>query len=239
MNMKNSENKTFGSEKLWRYYFELLNNDAVQEEIKKLRVKHSIPQEGYPVYEKAETHVFPKEWTGDADKLEKDLEKLTQKLNVPIEPNQWPHPFELYIFYNKKITPKWSNGYDLCVLTHPAMYEGDRFAIKSRKMHDKIYPIIIRVHPSASLKDILRFINGNSKKIEHMKKMFGKNIPLIGKIKKTSTRARNDYLLAHLNNPAMKLKREIKEKFGEDMGYEDINVAKYNLRKRNKRSLGL
>lgn len=118
--------------------------------------------------------------------------------------------------------------------------EKERMGSKITKNDDMVYPIVIKISPYASQRDLIDFIKNKvvwkHRIIPLQNKFRDKNIK-IGKIKKKNRliRERNQFIFQNQDKTGKEIKCLVYEKFGEDLPYEYIpKIISREKKKRQK-----
>ncbi len=205
---------TTGKGKLLNYFKDILKSERFQEDVRELRVKHKIPERGFP-------YVEENEGMFDTDSVfYNDINDLAGFYKL--YDRAWYSLFKHYVVFNSsdlRELPYFSFDFDLCSLE---AIEGDREGLT---MKDLEFPISIRISPYASLRDIADYIKKNSKMIEDKLKAYRANYIKIGRVKKkkTAIQERNDFIYEHRHLKRREIMSLLGDKFGKgqiiDYGY--------------------
>jgi hypothetical protein len=186
-----------GAKKIYAFFEELILKDSFQEEVKALRKKHQIPENGFmfPVKitcpnchgswgeESGEATLPPKEWIGYEDiqireAFEEDLAKIEDEYGL-LGPTFFT-PLTMYIFFNSKFNAHFS-AWQLCFIEDRKGFIPE----DEKKRMDQSHPICIRISPYASSSDIAAFINASySTMIKPLQERDRKQGFSVGKAKK-------------------------------------------------------
>lgn len=230
---------TQGYNKLWNYFLEIVKSNYFQNKIRTLRKQCKIPPKGFNSKEDemrlSNRNAQELKEESNVDVSEEIL-KLCEKYSLHFL--DWSDVISEYLYYNK-IEPIYNiNSSNLCLLGNTIEEKKDPFNKEIQKADDIAYPIVIRISPYASLRDILDF----TKKVykvaikpaqEHYK---DKNIK-IGKIKSKnqSIQKRNQFIYDNRDLPRKKIKELVSDKFKIDLDYEYVGKIISEEKKRRKK----
>ena len=218
--------------KVKNYYLDLINRKDFQDEVKKIRIKYRIPAKGFS---KREKHLFPeppeygpkypRRWSNFIKepidqffwmKLFKDEKKLGEKFQIP---SSSLNIIDDYVLYND-ISLIDSDTPTLCMIQdcHDiGMYK------EIDKEIDASYPIMLRISPYASERDVLDYIKViYSKKIEPLQEKYAVKESLVGKTRKKKNKERDDFIYMHCHLKAQEIKKILPEKWSTTT-YNEIN----------------
>lgn len=202
MNKKIHKKSPQGADKLRNYFLDITLKDSFQKEVSWIRNDYNIPKKGF---RKSEKHTqgdyapkYPERWahpTGEIDdgfwvEFFAILQKLCNKFKIPT--NDIGIMYE-YVLYNKIIIADEIFG--LCMIQDFC----DIGKIKyTDKRHNDSFPILIRISPYASQRDILNHIKAvYSKEIAPMQEKYKDSAIMLGKIrtKNEKVQKRNSFII--------------------------------------------
>ncbi len=234
-----------------------VDSDYFQDGIIKLRKELKIPKNGYKITkdirEAFEMYALPGKLGISPDGQEyldiiKDIAKITDKF--PIRDRGLEFFFFAYLFYNEKIFEIFEGiiGTDLCgIVDITSYYEDDysylsgeetgvEIALNLLEEEFRDYPVVIKLNPNVSQRDLTDYIETNWR---HISRCLSNHKIKESKLNKTKTRdslikKRNDFIYKRRNMPVEDLCKIVNEKFHKDFGYQDIYKIISEERKRRR-----
>lgn len=251
--------------KLLNYLDNYIDSDNFQDEVKDLREKFKIPQEGYELAEEQRKKLIlegtcgdgdicgafylPKKWgvkkTSIIRDLNLSLRALTEKF--PLVDMDIMLVFKIYLFHNIKLYKLLEGGLDEVDLCRIADIKGDleefEFLAPSKEVVDifkrtySSYPIVIKLHPAVTQRDLVDYIRSNWPKIDFFLSQYRDEESKLGKIKtrNISKKTRNDFIYENRQLPRRQIKEMVEATFGEELDYEYIGKIISEERKRRKK----
>jgi hypothetical protein len=182
---------------------------------------------------------FPDEWVlrNHSDsfvKLDKEISKLCEKLNL--FSYCWIETVWNIIFFNYYSSEEHilNRDYDLCCL-------GDIFSQKKNIYEssvenevqddfvdrlDKEYPVVLRISPSASIKEIVDYLSKNKKHLVRIQNSYNKKrIPNVRE-KDKNIQLINDFIYEQRSLPRKQIMQMLYERFGTKLNVDYGNIGK-------------
>lgn len=229
--------------KVKNYFLDLIDRKDFQDEVKKFRIKYLIPAKGFS---KKEKHLFPeppeygpgypKRWNKFIKepidqffwmKFFKDEKKLGEKFQLPSSSLNTLNDYVLY------------NGTSLVDSDTPALCMvqdcNELGKCKELDKEDAIsFPIMVRISPYASERDMLEYIRViYSKEIEPLQKKYANEESLVGKTRKKKNKERDNFIYEHSYLNAQEIKKILPEKW-RTTTYNEINKVIQLQKKKRK-----
>lgn len=215
--------QTQGFKKLWNYYIGVVESDRFQLEVKGLRNKYDLPENGIALPEPGNPWSIPHpEWKHHADrKLYKKLQDETKVLALKygLLPKDWVDVIESYIFHDISLICPEPNSRNLCFVS-------DGETKKDSLGHDitsedvAIYPVNLHISPHASKRDILDYIEKiYATEIEPLQKKYQRPDVKIGKFKsrKKSNQKRDRFIEENSRLPRKELLKLVRKNFSKEL----------------------
>lgn len=177
------------SKKLRAFLDHITRKDSFQQDIKRLRRKHIIPIEGFPLTE--DHRIPPDAWERNTFYYH-DLIDLCQKYQLYIVDGSFI--LEHYLFYNSLDHFNTELG-NLCIVSDLKSELVDPFERETQESMNEHFPLAIRISPYASQRDIIDFVKKAHGLISHFQKSYRKADIKIGKIK---TKQKNNMQVADI-----------------------------------------
>lgn len=193
-----------GATKIKNYFLDLVDRDDFQRDIKSFREKYQIPKNGFEETERDSIYpdLPPKSWGYDFGNDDKayitflnEVGLLGEKYKIPVQNYSM---VDEYIMYNKV---DFSNLGGLCLVQ-------DSLELGKHKDTDRenneAYPILLRVSPYASLRDILDYIQiAYTPLIKPLQEIYQDKEVKLGKSRSKSEilRKRNAFIFKHRHLP--------------------------------------
>ncbi len=205
------------------YLEKFIESDFFQDEVKKVRSELGIPQEGWALtkensasFEKSGSLHFPKEMDLQPSERGVVSRKLNQSIRdatIDLQLNTYYAQILLkgYIFYNKILLSEAEDysrlfgGGDLCKIADlseelgeycgddPDLYEN---YVSINANNNKMFPLAVKIHPQATQRDVVDFVEKNWPKIEYLQSKYSLNKDSIKNARKISKniRERNNFI---------------------------------------------
>jgi hypothetical protein len=211
--------KKIRQNKLENYFLNVIRTDLFQKTIKELRKNYKIPEGGFKINDDSCLSLVSTEKITD---IIQELNSLCTKINLPDW--YWIDSSLDYLFFNRvdfsnnisKPTPD-----NLCQISDVGGgtddFKGGKMGEIVEKYLNKKYPIVLRISPYASERDILNFIKENNETIKFLQREYGDKNSKIGRIrtKNQKKQERNDFIYEHRHLPLKKIFKLVSEKFDE------------------------
>ncbi len=215
--------KTSGFAKLWWYFLAITESGEFNKKIKKIRVAHGIPKDGYSHPDKGEWTHPPFEWKAQKDRdrlparsrVQQDLNSLC--VEYSLLPRDWTSLMEDYLFYDHVLFSAEPHARNLCFMSD-AVTGTDLLGHKIDQTHRQAYPLLIHISPYASERDILDFIRKTfNPEMARILTQYKKSDVKIGKYRKRNqtVRERNQLLKENSSGSNKRLAKTVGEKFPE------------------------
>jgi len=236
--------------KLKAYFEEIIKSENFQQKIQNLRDKYGIPKDGF-VFDR-KTHQYPippAKWIykNDTTKItESETEIKTLATEYGLYTAEWQEIFWDYLFYNQTFLDLhlFIYDYDLCLIDDAPESIADLNDPEYGHVWKEIeeeelngFPIVIKISPYATERDIIDFIKKNYKHINLLQKKYQKPNIKIGKFKQKNEliQKRNDFIWEHRNLSRKKIMHLVNQKFkGRTLGYADVEKIIILERKKRK-----
>lgn len=195
-NFKDPYENSQGFKKLWNYFLHIIETKDFQDDVRLIREKFNID----PKNKK------PKEMGVKYTKLFfNSMNDLAFKYGL--DPATWWTSLAPYISYNEIIEPQDT---DMCFLS-----DNINEPCWTKESIDT-YPVIIRISPYASRRDIEDYINRFYPFISATQKQYQHENFKIGKFKnkKDSIKERNNFIYEHRDLPRKEIMKLVVDKFG-------------------------
>lgn len=202
--------------KLENYFFNAIRTDFFQKTINELRKNYRIPGGGFKTNDNSYLSLIS---TKEITDIIQELNILCTKINLPDW--YWVDASLDYLFFNQvnfsnntsRTTPD-----NLCQISDVGGGTDDfkigKIGEITEKYLNKKYPIVLRISPYASERDILNFIKENNEIIKFLQREYGDKDSQIGKIrtKNKKKQERNDFIYEHRHLPLKEISKLIREK---------------------------
>lgn len=228
--------------KVKRYFLDLIDRKDFQDEVKKLRIKYLIPSMGFS---KKERHLFPeppeygpqypRRWDKLIkepidqffwEKLFKDEKELGEKFQIPASSL---NIIDDYVLYNSTSLVD-SDTPTLCVVQD---YKKIGEYKEMNRENETSFPIMVRISPYASERDILEYIKViYSKEIEPLQKKYANQESLVGRTRKKKNKERDNFIFEHRYLKAQEIKKILPEKWRTTAYNEITKVIQLQKKKR-------
>jgi hypothetical protein len=226
--------KSQGFLKVKNYFLDLIERKDFQDEVKKIRIKYTIPPKGFS---KKEKHLYP-EPPEYGPKYPKRWDKLIKE---PIDQFLWMELFEDekkigekfqlpagslnilddYVLYNA--TSKVDSDTPSLCMTQDCHELGEFKEIDEE--NEVAFPITIRISPYATERDILDYVRvAYSGEIEPLQKKYADKTSKIGKVRAKKNRERDNFIYEHRHLKTQEI-IEMLPKEWRGIGYSEINTA--------------
>lgn len=225
---------TQGSKKINNYIDILFKSSDFLKFVEDSKHKYAIPPHGF-IEEKNKYNILnpPTKWKGNLkkyDKLIDDIENFCRNKGLYYQ-NFYTYIYD-FIIYDKALDPindelcvvrDLINNYELKNDSPPNVKQ---IIEDLEKDENIIYPIVIKISPYASIRDILDFIKKNSQTIKKLQLKHKKENIKIGKYKTRNKyiKERDEFIYMHRDKPLKKIMGLMFEKFGDDPNHPDIGA---------------
>lgn len=213
------QNTTYFS-KAFNHIRALLDMETVQKEVKEIRSKFGIPNEGLELYQKQEF----KQEVFDATRL------LVKKLKLGMG---WGDVVENYVIYNRVFTPEFPEVFEVLNLRtelsgastfpdNPEDLTQKDIDYDNLKDLSKDYPVALLIPARASQRDIIDFVKKIFKhSILPIQQKYKNEVAEIGKHKerREETRRRNQFIYEHRDLPRKEIMHLVNDKFNINIDY--------------------
>jgi len=186
-----------GYKKLWAYFLDITQKRYFEELIKKARKDFKIPSKGFkPIKVRNKINYIypPEEWEyrdnyAVKQKINKIFKDICKKYDLHFI--DWYQTIEHYLFYNK-IQPIYSlNFANLCMVQDLIEEKEEIESKKEEKFYDDFieknddlsFPIVIRISPYASQRDIIDYVKRVHSTINELQEKYIKKEIKIGKVR--------------------------------------------------------
>lgn len=255
---RRAEKVNQGKQKLLNYLDSFIELDYFQNEIKTLREKFNIPKNGFNLSEELKKEITRNVMIEAPFHIPVELEnkklELMKPINLAIREVSSKFPindyaiislFKIYLFYNIKLYECLDGlgEINLC-RTEDVKEELEEYSflapsdevvrIFKRKFND--YPVVIKLHPSISQRDLLAYIKDYWHLIRYYLSQYKDKKSKLGKIKrkKSSIKERNKFIYENRNLPRKKIMQLVADKFKEILDYGHIGKIISLEKKRRK-----
>lgn len=210
-----------GSKRVWSYFSDITRKEIFIEAVKDIRKKYDIPKNGFKI--RNNTYSIPDEWRYVNDerkneKLKNDISFLCEKIHL--NPSSFNNVLETYLFYNEFIyldeLPHLDYG--LCSISTESdekFFKEDNEKNNQIFLDEKFFPILLKISPYASKREILEFINKNFTEIKKLQKPYVNKDIRLGRIQKKKNQERDDFIYNHKHLSLKKILKLISERFDE------------------------
>ncbi len=210
--------KTQAFKKLWNYYLDLIETAEFQVEVKRIRKKHGIPEEGQL------SEPEPGQGTRmDQIELIHDVDTICTKFGL--DAPAWDESISAYIIWDEIQKPRYATLFYVADIPDE---KADPWSEDTQKMFDLVYPIALRISPYASQRDILDYVKKCYRVyIQPEQEKYKKGIK-IGKTrtKRAELQARNRFIYENRKLPRKQIWRMVRDKFGEKLATDYGNIGK-------------
>jgi hypothetical protein len=229
------QNKSKSSSKVKNYLFELVRSKGFNDKVEKIRKKYYIPKKGYKFRIGIDDPIVPpKIWLDKLKSKNNDMndwygfygEVKQLSIDIGIHPYEWD--LDHYVFFNELHKPSQLSSSDeihLCKISDVPERLSNRIGKEIFDLDNTIYPIVIRISPYASKRDILNFIEKRyAEEIGPLREKYKKKEIKIGKYRRKSPiiQKRNDLIYKNRHKSTKEIKEELKSKLGDITGYAEI-----------------
>lgn len=234
-------------QKLFNYLEDFIDSNYFQNWIVKTRIEYSIPSDGYSLSKEIELNLIKKSAYYDYMYLPPELQNqgrnVLKELNLGIKELckkisiygiDIGFFLRIYLIHNRKVFDLLRGGLDeanLCriddfyeLLDEYGFGLPNNHMINSIKNQFEYYPIILKLHPSITQRDLLSYIKDNWHFIEYYLSQYKDSESRLGRIKNKNTKIkdRNDFIYKNRNLPRKKIMEMLLNKFGETIDYGHI-----------------
>lgn len=196
-------------EKVSRYLFDVGMDPKFNRLVSVIREEFDIPKDGYKFTpEEREMLRNEQDVPKDQDRMplfEESVFGLCEEFGF--DSKNWMTCFRFYVLFNT-FQLKQEYEYDL-VIVHP-------YNEKDVVRMERAYPVVVRISPYASLRDIQSFVAAvYSEQIKPIQEKYAVESIKIGKIREKdgSVQARNLFIHEHRHLPRRELMRAVNDKF--------------------------
>ena len=235
--------------KLLNFLDDFIKSQPFQDEVLKLRKSCGIPPNGFTIPDDFRSLIEKEGWTSAFWHVPKEISTGKKKnslkdLNLRIR--EICHEIgmsdlvltlylKMYIFYNEQMPALFQQDAEymnLCKVEdlNSRLKECEdldfEFGLfESLQKESEYYPIVIKLHPATSQRDLLSFVKGYWPIIDYRLESYRKKNLRIGKVKQKNSfvTERNEFILEHKHLSAMEIMRMLGKKFGPrgilDVGY--------------------
>jgi hypothetical protein len=195
----------------------------------KFRDDYEIPKEGYQMSYRNCSGFPPKKWKFYADKdkceeIDREVKEFCERIDL--EPKNWLHTIRAYFFYTT------------------VMFRGDQYVSQvisyehNQKVieRDDFYPVVIRIGPYASKREIVDYINKlYMNEIEPIQNKYKKVGASIGKVKTRNKYFRDDFIYKNSELPHREIAKMVFKEFKEhlDVGLIGKIISLEKKRRKN------
>lgn len=203
-----------GYYKLWNYFKALIKTSKFNDEVIQLRKRYTIPLEGLGSRSDSTTIQFLERITSEKrfSAFTDDLLSLITKYHL--SKNYWWTTFLVYYLYGEFEMPD-DFGENLCMVDS---FEFQTYGADPDDINFN-FPVLIRISPYATSRDILDFVNKNYKYIEIIQKNYQKSDVKIGKIRQSKKAKRNDFIFNNRKLKLCQIADLVTQKFNEDLDH--------------------
>ncbi len=228
---KSKTKKINGVRKIENAFLNFITLENTQKEIKKLRLKFEIPEDGFSNFNYRdlilanEIIYTPKEWIFHTEKIDlkfKQINLAVKKFAEKMpELNFGISIFRFYLFHNvvpHEVFDWFLETTNVCKLSETSnLSHINNKEIKLIEKENTIYPITVKISPNATQRDIINFISQNWNDIQWLQKKYTNPLNKIGKFKTRNERKREIYDFVYKNRYKYNSKDMLKilyEKYG-------------------------
>ena len=242
-----------GKQKLLNYIDRFIDSDYFQNGITELRKEFRIPSNGFKLSIKSENKLIinrkinaffhiPKILKNRKKNILKDINIALKNLNkkFPINDPQIIFVFKIYLFYNKKLYEVLNETIDetnLCRIENikEELEEYNFLAppkevVKIFKRKFKDYPIILKLHPSISQRDLLNYIKNHWAIISFYLERHKDGDSMLGRIRTRNNKIkeRDQFIYKYRNLPYGQIISLVSQNFSKDVSLilDEGNIGK-------------
>lgn len=223
-----------GHQKILNYFREVVDSQSFQEFIKRTKLKYKIPENGFT--DSTKMYLFPpKGWVfenneGKQTELENEIEEICKKCSLHFLDDS---TIKTYLFYGviDFPVPEMSNMCFAVDLSEKPISK------KIKKSDDSNFPIVIRISPYASERDILDYVKTTYKDVIYrLQKKHKIEEVEVGKFRKKNSEIakRNTFIYENRHLPMMEIMRLVNKEFKINIDYGLVGKIISNERKRRK-----
>ncbi len=252
------ERKSQSHQKLLNFLDEFLDSEYFQDEVKRLRTKLNIPAQGltinkeleddlnkiYPVYNYFK---LPKELEGKGRNILKELNLAIGKISkkITISDLNIRYFIRTYILYGRKIFNIINHLTESDLAQIEDFYQllqeyPDEFTVDRIRGLFKYYPVVIKLHPAITQRDLIDYIKVQWPQIEYNLSQHRSAESHLGKIKKkkASIKERNRFIWENSHLPRKEIMRLLYDKYGPNTNVDYAYIGKIiSLEKRKRKKL--
>lgn len=230
------------SKKLWNYFLAMSKTDDFNSRISKIRNIYGIKNNGFANNEEREVWINSRSDPNDRLNLEIKILNAINKICNHFDFDFYSSEEIIYnyLYFNK--VGHIEDFFNLCNIGD-AIEEnmigneapGDTISFGRKGW---AYPVIMRISPYASLRDILGFVKKAYKiEIKPLQDKYKNNKARVGKIKSknSSVQKRDKFIYESRNLPRREIKELVKEKFKVNIDYEYVGKIISNEKKKRKK----
>jgi hypothetical protein len=231
-------------QKIINYLDYYIDSDYFQTEIFALRKRLRLPPQGYklPKGLKQELDIkgktdklfdvpkkIKKEWDHPFREVNLSMKKITK--DFPLHNFTIDYFFRIYLFYNERLFGMLSSEFhdiDLCVIEDMPEELRDIYTnpdtdavLETVQSHFEQYPIIIKLFPLATQRDVISFIKSHWRLIDLDLSQYRKENIKLGKLRKRNSfiKERNEFIYKNRKNPYKKIISLVEEHFSKEVAY--------------------
>ncbi|HRH25267.1 MAG TPA: hypothetical protein PLQ20_02945 [Candidatus Paceibacterota bacterium] len=251
-----NDRKRQSHQKVLNYLDEFIDSDYFQNEVIRLRKKLGIPSQGleiskeleenlnkpYPVYNffQLPKELSEKSYLKDLNLAMKNIGKKIKIYDLDIN-----YFLRAYILYNKKILNIINDLTDADLAQVQDFYEllydyPSEFTVDKIRNLFEYYPIVIKIHPSMTQRDLVDYVRNRWEYIEYLLGKHKNKDSKLGKVKrkKTTIRERNAYIWENRNLPRKRIMGLLYDKYGPDTNIDYAYIGKIiSLEKKRRKEL--
>ncbi|MCX6722605.1 MAG: hypothetical protein NT094_00880 [Candidatus Staskawiczbacteria bacterium] len=227
-----------GKQKLVNFIDDFIKSDFCQEQILKIRKKIGIPVNGFRMEPSERSKIIEKCLYYLPKKIKKG--KTIKEINLSIKPILLKLPItsiqilcvlRLYLLYNEKAYEIITNELrgNLCEIDEirESLLEYEFLGVPEKEVVDIIkktydkYPLVIKLHPDLSKRDLLAYVNEYWPIINYNLGKYKKS--KIGKIRMRKRKERDNFIYKNKSMNREKLTAIVNQKFEGVIGYGELN----------------
>lgn len=224
--------KVNAREKVFRYLFELIETDSFNDRVRQIRKGFCLPLNGLIATRKNNGTNIPIEWKNQKNKLIIPFKEAIKQLclEFSLEPKNWSFTVQSYVLYRQlALNFKQSLG---LIIVH-------EYTTKKVVEEDEHYPVVLRISPYATKRDLYDFINKVYKsEIKPIQEKYMKIGVRIGKSKKKNpfVEERDNFIYENIHLSNKEIMGLLMKKYGIDRAIDYAYIGKIKLIQKKKRN---
>ncbi len=185
-----------GRAKTYARFRDFLYSESIQRKILAWRTRYGIPMKGLPL-PRRKSRIKSTLTQLDLESIHDGLIKCVNKelLKAHLHPLDWEPEFSHYFFHNIELGPPDDLiGYSSCLLLDETQYAGGP---QVQRWDKEIFPIVLRISPYASMREIIDYLKALSHHLEDTKNEYKRYMGRL-KVPKRRPKERRDARLLEL-----------------------------------------